>query len=38
MESATRVQILDEVVCLSFRANAFKKGMNLSGLALAMGN
>ena len=32
MELATRVQILNEAVCVSLHANALGKGMNLSVL------
>ena len=28
MDTATRVQILDEVVCISQRTNVLEKGMN----------
>ena len=34
MDSATRVQILDVVVCNSFNANVLGKSMNLSPLSL----
>ena len=30
MESVTQLQILDETVCISFRANALGKGMDSS--------
>ena len=33
MESATRVQIQGETVCVSICTNAFRKGMNLSVLS-----
>ena len=31
MESVTRVQILDEALCVSLRTNVLAKGMNISG-------
>ena len=37
MKSETRVQILDETAYLSFRTNAFVKGMNPSIISPAMG-
>ena len=36
MESVTRVQIMDEAVFISLRANAPLKGMNLFALPLAI--
>ena len=30
MEFATQVQILNEAVCVSFRANGIRKSMNIS--------
>ena len=36
MELVTWIQILDESVCISFCANGFSKGMNLSVLSQAM--
>ena len=32
VKSVTRVQILDEAVCVSLRSNALRKGMNPSVL------
>ena len=37
IEMATRVQILDKVVCISFYTNAFGKGMNPFYLTPVMG-
>ena len=36
MELATRVQFLDEAVCISLHTNTFGKGMNPSVLLPAM--
>ena len=38
MESVTRVQTLDEAVCISLCANALRKGMNLSVLTPSYGH
>ena len=37
MESMTRVQILDEAVCISLQANALGKGINPSVFLQAIG-
>ena len=37
MDTATRVQILDEAVCISHSDNALGKGMHPTILLLAMG-
>ena len=37
MESTTRVQIIDEAICVSLRANALGKCMDLSVLLLVTG-
>ena len=37
MNTATQVQILDEVVCISHRANSLQKGMNPTILLQAIG-
>ena len=37
MNIATRVQILDEAVYISYSANDFAKGMNLTILPLTLG-
>ena len=36
MDSGTRSQMLEKVICASFRTNAPRKGMNLSDLNPAM--
>ena len=36
MESVNQVQILDEAICVSLHANAVGKGINPSGLLLAI--
>ena len=38
MDLATRVQILDEAVCISHSANILEKGMNPTILPPSMGN
>ncbi len=37
MDTVTRVQILDEVVCVSLHVNALRKGMNKSVLYPTLG-
>ena len=37
MDTATRVQILDVAVCISYRANTIKKGMNPTIFPQAIG-
>ena len=37
MEPVTRVQIQDAAVCISFYANAFRKGMNQSAMSKELG-
>ena len=37
MDTATRVQVLDEVVCISHNSNTHGKGINLPILPSAMG-
>ena len=37
MDSVTRVQILDETVCISLHTNALGKSMNLSVLPFSYG-
>ena len=37
MDMASRVQILNEAVCISYSANTLQKGMNPIILPLAMG-